>query len=283
MDPQEEFKKRYNAYITQRSSQVTPSTPAAPPKSKKFSPNKFYFLGIIVGLLIVTPVASYLFLANRLATPSSKTASTDLVAKNQPTEQEITQEMQKVWGSYYEQAKNDPKLRASAKRNIMLRFAAVKAGVTNSSIASNEDATYSQIQNETITQLEKKVVNSRTVDFVSVFKNPLSSDYEKNKTSAVSTFNEIKTLVDEGKSLEEAYGEVKSSTGFDRDIKLFQDEYVTGDSNWNSLFKDALFALKEGETTEVLVSPGGSIILAQVKSATDTQYENVNEYLNTVK
>jgi hypothetical protein len=41
--------------------------------------------------------------------------------------------------------------------------------------------------------------------------------------------------------------------------------------------------LKPGQTSQVLVSPGGAIILAYVKEANDSKYDTVNQYINNSK
>lgn len=284
MDPQSQFKDRYEKYVQQRNSQMvnTANIPPSPPK--KFSPNKFYVLGIIIGVLVIAPVGAFLFLSDQLNTSTQNTVSVEeKPLTGSSTKAEIDREMQKIWGPYYEQAKNDPKLRAAAAENIQIRQAAIKAGISNAKIASTGNADYQEVQNKTEDSLEKQVVNSRTIDFVSVFKNPLSSNYEQETSNAVDTLNQIRAQTTQGKSLEEAYNQVKNSASFDPTIKLFTNEYVTKNSNWNPLFKNAFFMLKPGQTSQVLVSPGGSIILAQVKEANDSKYDTVNQYINSSK
>jgi parvulin-like peptidyl-prolyl isomerase len=283
MDPQSQFKDRYEKYVQQRNSQML-NTVNIPPSSKKFSPNKFYVLGIILGILVIAPIGAFLFLSDQLNNPTQNTVSVEEKSLTSlSSNDEIDREMQKIWGPYYEQAKNDPKLRAAASENIQLRQAALKAGVSNSKISSAENTSYQEVQNKTEENLEKQVVNSRTIDFVSVFKNPLSTNYEQEASKAVDTLNQIRAQTTQGKNLEEAYAQVKNSASFDPTIKLFTNEYITKNSGWNPLFKDAIFMLKPGQTSQVLVSPGGAIILAYVKEANDSKYDTVNQYINNSK
>ena len=282
MDPQNQFKDRYEKYIQQRNLQMENTANIPPPSSKKFSPNKFYVLGVILGFLVIVPVGAFLFLSNQLNTQTQNTVSVEEKSLTSSlTKAEIDSEMKKIWGPYYDQAKNDPKLRAAAAENIQIRQAAIKAGISNSKISSTEDASYQTLQNKTEDSLEKQVVNSRTIDFVSVFKNPLSDTYDKDASEAVDTLNQIRALTTQGESLEEAYNQIKNSASFDPTIKLFTNEYVTKNSSWNPLFKDAFFMLKPGQTSQVLVSPGGSIILAQVKEANNSKYDSVNQYIDS--
>lgn len=283
MDPQSQFKDRYEKYVQQRNSQML-NTVNIPPSSKKFSPNKFYVLGIILGILVIAPIGAFLFLSDQLNNPTQNTVSVEEKSLTSlSSNDEIDREMQKIWGPYYEQAKNDPKLRTAASENIQLRQAALKAGVSNSKISSAENTSYQEVQNKTEENLEKQVVNSRTIDFVSVFKNPLSTNYEQEASKAVDTLNQIRAQTTQGKNLEEAYAQVKNSASFDPTIKLFTNEYITKNSGWNPLFKDAIFMLKPGQTSQVLVSPGGAIILAYVKEANDSKYDTVNQYINNSK
>ncbi|HMS22921.1 MAG TPA: hypothetical protein PKA38_04150 [Candidatus Levybacteria bacterium] len=284
MDPQSQFKDRYEKYVQQRNSQMVNTANIPPSSPKKFSPNKFYVLGVIIGVLVIAPVGAFLFLSDQLNTSTQNTVSVEeKPLTGSSTKAEVDREMQKIWGPYYEQAKNDPKLRAAAAENIQIRQAAIKAGISNAKIASTGNADYQEVQNKTEDSLEKQVVNSRTINFVSVFKNPLSSNYEQETSNAVDTLNQIRAQTTQGKSLEEAYNQVKNSASFDPTIKLFTNEYVTKNSNWNPLFKNAFFMLKPGQTSQVLVSPGGSIILAQVKEANDSKYDTVNQYINSSK
>lgn len=275
MDPQQDFKSRYDKYIAGRNQTVSGSS-STPPKKRTFSPNKFYFLGIFVGILLILPV-TYLYLSNQVKqSDTTQVASTPSAI----TDAQIDTELKQIWGPYYAQVKDNPTYIAQAKKNIQIRTAAKKEGIGTSSIASSDSKNYAAAQNQLQNTVEEEVVNSRTINFVSVFKNPLSPDYARNKTLAVNSLEKIQSLIEQGETMEDAYNQAKRTPGFDQSVRYFSNEVVTKDSGWNKQFKDAIFALQPGQTTPIVISPGGSFMMGTVTAANNSPYNSLNAWLD---
>lgn len=283
MDPQQQFKERYNSYIEQRNSQVGPASSSPPPSPKKYSPNKFYVLGVIVGLLIIAPVVSYLFLANKVSNPSSKVAENSQTSITQPSEQDIDVEMQKIWGSYYEQNKNNPKLREIAKQNL-IKQRIVQQGLSQnkiqmSSIASDNPLEQAQREEDI---LQQNVLTSRTLDYAFVFLNPESPTYETDANKVKFSYDLLKKYIAEGKTMEQAYDLAKTDPGFFDRITITNNK-VAYKNSFDKTISDKIFTYKKGQTTDIIDSGGGTFILGDITDSNDTPYATMDEWINAQK
>lgn len=283
MDPQKQFRQRYNEYVSQRSSQIIPTNSSTPSSSKKFSPNKFYVLGIIVGLLIVAPVASYLYLTNKMTTGTSQVAENKRTTITKPSEKDIDNEMMKIWGKYYEENKNDPKLREVAKQNIIKERLIVQ-GIAENKIQMSSIASDNPLDQELRSEdaLKQKVLNNKTIDYAFVFINPDSSKYESDVEKIMYSYNLIKQYIAEGDSMEKAYERTKIDPNFYDRITITTDKIVYEDS-FDKTISDQIFKYTTGQTTNVIDSQGGTFILAHINNSNKTPYSTLEEWLNAQK
>lgn len=289
MDPKDTFKERYNEYLEGRDKQLAGSSlskTSTPTKTRAFSPNKFYVLGIIAGLMIVGPVGAYLILSNQITqnAPPSQISSVNVkqVSNTQVTDAQIDQEMQTIWGQYYETAKNNPKLRAAAKKNIEIRQAAQKVGAISSKTASDETTSYQETQNQINKDLTEKVVTLRKINALSGFiaLNPDSPDtYTKNLAQAKTSLEAIRSLmVSKNESLPQAFSEIKKTGKYYTKFALQEDVTVTFDNKWDQPFLNKIMGSKANEVSPVIQS-FGSLLLFQVLTAKNTPYKTLDAYL----
>lgn len=286
MDPQEQFKERYKAYVSQRGVLVnaSPSNVPPPPPPKKFSPNKFYVLGVIVGFLLLTPLVSYIYFVNK-ATPPSKIASNEqqTTTSTQPTDAQINAQMQKIWGSYYDKVKNDPKYRDAAKQNL-INQQLIQNGLAQNNIkmTSVSGDTLSQQQQKEETLLMPKVLNNRNIDYAFVFVNPEDPNYDTNVAKINTSYNLLKAQISQGKTMQQAYTAVKSDPRFFKPIAITTSRLIYKNTFEKSI-SDKIFTFTKGQTTDLIDSGGGTFILAHVNSANNTPYNTMDEWLTAQK
>lgn len=281
MNPQDQFKDRYQKYISERNQTINEPSLQSPTR-KTFGPNKFYVLGIFVGILLILPV-TYLYLANQM-----KQSSVPQVAEMPIgiTNTQIDSELKTIWGPYYESAKNDLKLREAAKKNIELKNAAVNAGVTTSSkIASDETmSSYSEEQLKLRQDLTEKVVTLRKINGLTTFIGLIPN----NQTAYNSTIQRAKTsmeairslMLEKGLSLPQAFDEIKKTGGYYTKFNMQENITVTNASRWDQPFLGKIMSSKNNEISAVIQSYG-SLLLFQVLDAQDTPYKTVEEYLKS--
>lgn len=286
-DPQDQFRERYNAYINQRKSQAAPVIyKDNPKKPKTFSPNKFYVLGIIVGLLIVAPIASFLFLSNKLTTQDNKVASNNQQTTNTgPSEQQINEEMKKIWGPYYEEVKNNKNYRELAKQKIIVRQLAEKNGLTSTTASTNEDS-YINNSDDLKTALTEDVVSYRKINYLTTFIAPDPNDldeYNSTIEKAKSSLTKIRNLmIDENKSMRDAFAEIKSNRNNYSSFTLQEDILVTKENHMDEPFLSKVLSSHENEISPVIDSYG-SIFMFQVTEARNTPYATLNDFINAQK
>lgn len=264
MDPQDQFKQRYNNFIAQRQQQVTGVNN---PQSKTRSPfNKFYALGIIVGIVIILP-AVFLFLKQNSYNGSSGISSTNASISSS----ELTSELKQIVGSA--DAKTDPQIVKTAERNILMRRAAQKLGVLPASIASESKTNYALTQFSNQQALEKKVISSRTIDFVNVYITPVGN-YSSVQTDVSDNLTFIRNELIAGKSIKTAYASLVAKLGSDPKYRVEENFYLTKASGWNPVYVSALFAAKKGDITQVIDAKGTNYMVAKIKNAVDSKYSS---------
>lgn len=270
MDPQQDFKSRYDKYIAGRNQTISGSS-STPPKKRAFSPNKFYFLGIFVGVLLILPV-TYLYFANQVKpTDTTQVASTDSI-----TNAQIDKELQQIWGPYYNSVKNDPKYRELAKKQIIQNNIINQGLKENGIVFTAESEKDNPFKEENA--LATRVVNSMTIDFAFVFINPDASAYQSNVAKVTYSYDLIKSFISQGKTMQEAYDQAKKDKGFYSRITITNDKLAFEDSFDPSISKK-LFTYKKGETTSIINSGGGTFILAKVRDTNVTPYATLNEWI----
>lgn len=267
MDPQDQFKKRYEDFIAQRQ-QVT--TGVNNPQSKTRSPfNKFYALGIILGIVIILP-ALFLFMRQNTYN-GSEIASTDSTT-------ELSNELKLMMGNTVSEAQSKPETLKRAQRNIKLKKEAQKLGVSlPQQIAASSTTgpqTYSLDELTLQKALEKKVVTSRTIDFVSTYVIP-TGDYKTVEAKVKSNLEFIRQELRSGRSVTVAYANLVKKLGQDPKYNVVQNAYVTPDSGYSSGFITALFKAKNGEVTQVIQSNGTDFMVAKVLGEVNTKYKSL--------
>lgn len=264
--------------------QAATSSVTAPkiPTQKKYSPNKFYVLGIIAGILIVAPAAAYLMLSHQLTQNNiSQISSVDVTPKTQITitESEIDQEMKTIWGSYYTTAKNNPKLRAAAKENLM-RQKLINQGLSKNHISTSSVASSNQVEENLGKEdiLKQKVLNSRTADYAFVFIDPSSTHFQANKDQITYSYTLLKRYIADGKTMQEAYDIAKKDPKFFKGITITNDKLLYQNS-MDKTISQKLFTYTTGQTSDIIDSGGGTFVLAHITSSNPTKYATINDWL----
>jgi hypothetical protein len=132
-------------------------------------------------------------------------------------------------------------------------------------------------------KVRKNVVSSRTVDEFVVNKAPADPKFKTQLEDARQSLEMIRGFLQQGTTAEQAYQEAKKDTSFDTNIQLVEQVIVEGDSPLLKRFKDAIFALKKNDVSQVVDSFGGTLMLVKVTDATMTTYNSYEDWLTAMK
>lgn len=271
MDPNDQSRKRYDDFIIQRQ-QAT--TGVNNPQSKNRSPfNKFYAIGVIVGIIIILP-AVFLLLRQNTYDGTSEIASTEGV-----TSTEISAEAAQMMGNTSDFQSN-PEIIKRAKRNLLLKKAAKKLGVNSpQQIASNsnEPSIYAVDQLALEREVEKKVVTSRTVEFVSTYVIP-TGNYKTVEATVKTNLEFIRQELLEGRSVTVAYANLVKKLGTDPGYNVVPNAYITPDAGYSSGFITALFKTRNGNVTSVIQSNGTDFMVAKTLNAVNTKFNSLSSW-----
>ncbi len=284
-DPMSQFKERYQQYVETKSPQTPPVINSS--GGKGFF-NKFYVQGLIVGVVIIA--SGVLVYLNFKPTEQNNTAvkpTPQPIAKAptptpiQVSEDQITLELLRTWGSYYSKMKDDPKQIEDAKKRIMKRvlvFAgASKNNIELSSVASENPIIQEQKAEE---KLKLKVLSWRNIDYAYVFIDASVTKYKDFPEKAKSSYELIKKYLTDGKTMEEAYNLAKEDPNFFKSITLATDKTFFKDG-WDKDISEVLFKYKTGENTELISPPGGVYILAHINEANDTEFATMDDWMKS--
>lgn len=271
MDPQDQFKKKYDDFLAQRKDVVTGVNQ---PQSKTRSPfNKLYALGIIVGIVIILP-AVFLLLRQNTYNGTSEIASTEGA-----TSTEIAAEASQILGPAAPEFQNNPEVLKRAKRNVLLKKAAQKLGVSApQKIASETNETpYAVEQLALEREVEKKVVTSRTVEFVSTYVIP-TGDYKTVEATVKTNLEFIRQELLAGRTVTVAYANLVKKLGTDPKYNVVSNAYITPDSRYSSGFITAFFKTKKGDVTPVTQSNGTDFMVAKTLNAVTTRFNSLSSW-----
>lgn len=302
-DPMSQFRERYQQYVETKA----PSSPPVMNASggKGFF-NKFYVQGLIVGVVIIgSGVLVYLNFKpstqnNVAANPTPKPIAqvTQAPKKIEITEDQIDAEMQRIWGTYYTEVKDNSEYRNEAKKKIQNEILVSNAVKTyaialtnedvtnkktsmfgsNSRIASTDNSSNPLVKDILIRQeLEKKVATWRIIDMAASFK-AQDSSFESEKKKALDSLDKIRTLLQSGKTMKEAYDEAKTSPDFDKGLTIEENVYVTKGMDWSPNFSNAIFGANKGDITHV-TSAVDSFMVAKITDGNNGQYNSYDDWL----
>lgn len=268
MDPQDQFKKRYEDFIAQRQQATAGGTTQPKPRSPF---NKFYALGIMLGIVIVLP-ALFLFMRQNTYR-GAEIASTDGTVNIS----EINTELTLMNGISTTKEQSNPDVVKRAQRNLLLKKEAQKLGINApQKVAASSDVTqnYALDQLTIEKEVEKKVVTSRTADYITTFVMP-SGDYKKIESQVKSNLDFIRQELRSGRSITVAYENLVKKLGQDPKYNVVQNAYITPDSGYSSGFITALFKTRTGDVTSVIQSNGTDFMVAKITKAVNTKYNSL--------
>lgn len=266
MDPQQQFKDRYKTFIEGRNQQIIKAQ--APPPQKRSPINKFYALGIILGIVIILPI-TFMFLRQN-AYKGEQIASSPTVV----SEEALDSQMKLTWGEYYDSVKNDPKIRANAKKQLIearLNATALNQPGTSSIVAESTTDPF-KVQAE----VKKKVLTWKNIDYAFVFIDPTTADYQSNATKITYSYNLMLKYLSQGKNMQEAYNMAKTDSGFFQPISITRN-FLAYKETLDPSLSIPLFKYKKGQNTSIL-SSGGTFILAHINTTQDTSYSTLNQW-----
>lgn len=269
MDPQDQFKSRYNAFVEGRKQQLQKVVP--PPQQKRSPFNKFYALGIIAGIIIILPI-TFLFLRQNTYKDTGSVAGDPTVV----SEQALDLQLREIWGKYYNQAKNDPKLREAAKKKLietrLIEAELRKSGITFT--ASDEITNPFKVQEA----VKAQTLTWRMVDYAFVFIDPTDIDYQSNKEKVTYSYNLLIEQLSLGKSMQASYNAVRNDPGFFQPITITLNRRAYK-STFDTPLSLEIFKFKKGQYTGIVTS-GGTFIVADVTDSKDTPYTTLNQWLS---
>lgn len=273
IDPQQQFRERYDKYVaSQQELRGKAGTPAPTPGSK-ISKKVIIFLGVVA--IAFGGGALYALNVNNSGPQVATDNSAKTVTTSQVTDAEIDAELQKIWGPYYSQVQNDSKYRNAAKEQVKLQHAANKLGVNQSSVSSEGDSQVS-LQDA----VTAKVVNSKTVDIASIYR-ITGPNYAAVQKKITDSLEQIRQRVLQGQTIQSAYDKLKNTPGFYTPITIQNNVNVTQDSGWAPVFATAIFSLNVGQVTNVVNSGSGAYMVAQVVGENKTNYNSLQSFLKT--
>lgn len=274
MDPQSQFKQRYEAFVNSRKEQTQK---ANIPVSKSRHPfNKYYLFGLLIGALILLP-GLFVILKNNTqqGTPIPPAQAPREIAET-VSDDEIYQELVAMVGIEAKEALNNPDLKSQARLNILKRRALQKISSTeNTSVAQeNTPINYSLRLLQTQLALEKAVVTSRTTDYVSAYVAP-NDNYTTQAKKVKENMEFIRSQMTQGKSVVQAYNALVQKLGADPKYNVSQNAYITKDSGYSSGFVTTLFKTDKGKVTPVIESNKTDFMVAKIINAVNTKYNNL--------
>lgn len=298
IDPQQQFRERYDKYVaSQQELRGKAGTPAPAPGSK-ISKKVIIFLGVLA--LAFGGGALYALNVNNSGPQVATDNPAKTVTTSQVTDAEIDAELQKIWGPYYNDAKNNPEYREAARQNILQQHAIENAtkkyniSVSPQTVASTQSELFGNSnsianvgsQDTAVTQdlltqqaIEKKVVTWRTVDIASSFKS-YGPTFNIDKQKAIDSLSKIRTLLLQGKTMQQAFTLSRNTQGFDRGLTIQENVYVTKTSGWSPKFVNAIFSASTGNVTPVITSDD-AFMVARVTGENNTSYNSYAEWLST--
>ncbi|MBP7832712.1 MAG: hypothetical protein KA035_02975 [Candidatus Levybacteria bacterium] len=276
MDPQSQFKQRYESFINSRKEQTQKATIPAVKSHHPF--NKYYLFGLLIGALILLP-GLFVILRNNTqqGTPIPPASQNPQVTAEAITDDEIYQELVAMVGMEAKEALNNPDLKSQARRNILKRRALQKISSTedNTSIAQEDTPiNYSLNLLQTELDLEKAVVTSRTADYVSTYVAP-NNNYSAEAKKVKDNLEYIRTQMNQGKTVTQAYEALVQRLGADPKYNISQNAYITKDSGYSSGFVTTLFRTAKGKVTPVIESNKTDFMVAKIINAVNTKYNNL--------
>jgi len=274
------------------------------------SPRKYYGstmkffkikLGYVVLLLVALSIPSTLLLVKQQQITTQQASgpndSEKIVNGLEVTNEEINQRIKDEYGDSYQKYVNDAAIISQTKNQLLkekvIQKEATRQNITISQTTINnalkeenrQDTYYNRtaIYNRLLEEAVKQAVISwRKIDAVTVFRNPLASNYTVLLNDAKNKLGQMREVILNGSSIESAYNQI--NTPKDNSLILQQEVLVTKNSGWIKALYEPLFQLKNGDISEVVDSESGSLILAKIIDANDTPYDNFDSwYENQVK
>jgi len=258
-------------------------------------------LGYVVLLLVALSIPSTLLLVKQQQITTQQASgpndSEKIVNGLEVTNEEINQRIKDEYGDSYQKYVNDAAIISQTKNQLLkekvIQKEATRQNITISQTTINnalkeenrQDTYYNRtaIYNRLLEEAVKQAVISwRKIDAVTVFRNPLASNYTVLLNDAKNKLGQMREVILNGSSIESAYNQI--NTPKDNSLILQQEVLVTKNSGWIKALYEPLFQLKNGDISEVVDSESGSLILAKIIDANDTPYDNFDSwYENQVK
>lgn len=265
MDPQSQVKERYENFIKSRQIQGNIQQPVN--SSKPHHPfNKFYGLGLMLGVLILLPVTFVLLRSNTY----DKGVSTTISSATNISDQELTNELILM------QQRNisDDQVKKQAIRNILLKRAAKKELAQQ---VASLDSNYALSIFATESELEKKVVTSRTVEYVNVYIVPDKNLITKQKV-ALENLTFIKNELQKGRNMKTSYANLVKKLGKDPKYSVVENAYITKESAFLPEYITAIFKLNKGGISPVINAKGTNYMVVKATNAVNTKYNSFSSW-----
>jgi hypothetical protein len=171
----------------------------------------------------------------------------------------------------------------AAKYAISIDRDELKAAVASNSAHSKVDNTSIIYEYLLEKKLEPYVVNSRVINKVTVYKSPELPDLDEEYKKARTSLELIRSRMTAGRSMKQAYDEAKKSPTFDTDITFFGEEFVTKTEKWDTETMKTLFNMGQNDISQVIQTPGSTLLLMQVLTANNMPYETFDDWYTETK
>lgn len=128
-------------------------------------------------------------------------------------------------------------------------------------------------------EVAEKVVAWRKVSGLTAFRDPQDPAFENKSTQVKETLEFARNLILAGKTPDEALVEIKKNPRLDKGVALLSARRVEKSEGWTPQFKEAIFNLKTGEVSSVVVSSGGSFGVLKVLEIGGGNYNSYEDWL----
>jgi len=246
---------------------------------------------LVVVLLLILPLMLYLIFrpqdirqrasqapAAILTNPPAKTVAR--YNGKSITDKDVDAELKSTWGVYYNDYKNKKDLRDKALNALIERKILeddAKKFDIEQPVSSNKNSDHEQ---DLTLAVSEEVLAWKKVETVSVFKDPLSPIFLQNQAKAKVSMERIRVYLSEGNSLKVAYDLAKAEPGFDAFIVYEPERTVYSNTRWGKKYLEAIRLTKKGSYTPVVISEGGSLMVAVVVDANTSDFSTLDQYID---
>ncbi len=297
MDPKAQFEARYKAYIEKRNltlnqahlkeAQDIVQGGAGGPKIK---------FGYALLLLLALAVPSTVLLLGQQQDIRQRASGPENVVPQGAVKQvgttyitnsDVDLRLQQLYGTNSAKFKDDIKVRQvildqlireriiqqeAEKRGISVNEKEIEESRLKGDAPQTKKIAHNLILEE---KLKDKVISWKLVDYAVVFS-------ENQDNSIKASLEKLKSEVKNGKSIKEAYDNLKSTQGFYNKMRIVESEKVYQAGTWDQIYSDQLFKYNKKETTDI-IEGNGSYRIAFIRDENVTQYRSFEDWYNQLK